>query len=127
MNLLEWAQGGVGLMIPHAYCLGGDPALTAEMIVGNAMIFVAYMIIPIQLIRLLFWSDGRRLFFTKLPIVRILFAAFIATCGVGHAIDILVLFTPAYWLQAHWTFLTGIISLASAAVTEYALQPEPVE
>lgn len=101
--------------MPHGLCLLWDAHLITVYIVGHALTALAYYAIPI----------GIFLIGTKESNVNIrpslfLFGLFIALCGTGHLIDIVVLWYPAYWFQAIWGMATGLVSI----LTAYLMLPE---
>lgn len=69
-------------------------------------------------------SGKERIYMSKSPAVTVGFAAFIWLCGGSHFIDVLVLFIPVYWLQAHWDVLTAVVSLVVAGMVEVVLHSE---
>jgi hypothetical protein len=77
-------------------------------ITSDLMIWLAYMIIPMMLIRYLFIKKG-----VPLPGVFWLFGAFILLCGLTHLIDAMLFWVPVYRVSALVRFLTGIVSIAT--------------
>ena len=77
-------------------------------ITSDLMIWLAYMIIPLILIRYLFIKKG-----VPLPGVFWLFGAFILLCGLTHLIDAMLFWVPVYRISALVRFLTGIVSIAT--------------
>lgn len=77
-------------------------------IASDLMIWLAYMVIPLILIRYLFVKKG-----VPLPGVFWLFGAFILLCGLTHLIDVVVFWIPVYRISAFIRFLTGIVSIAT--------------
>lgn len=113
-------------MIEHGWCLRWDPYLIGAHFVGDFMIWMAYVWIPLSLLLV-----ARQVPFTdKLMVIYRWLArkqqpptleralpwsvAFVASCGLTHAVDIWVVVTPAYWFQAYVKFATGLISLRAA-------------
>lgn len=98
-------------MEPRDACLH-DPVLLTLLIAGNLAISLAYIAIPISLIRV-----GLRL--RKPPPFPVLWAlsvAFIGVCGLTHAAAALVFFRPAWHLEAALCVATAIISVATACL-----------
>ena len=77
-------------------------------ITSDLMIWLAYMIIPLILIRYLFIKKG-----VPLPGVFWLFGAFILLCGLTHLIDAMLFWVPVYRVSALVRFLTGVVSIAT--------------
>ncbi|QDK79518.1 two-component sensor histidine kinase [Spirosoma sp. KCTC 42546] len=77
-------------------------------IASDLMIWLAYMVIPLILIRYLFVKKG-----VPLPGVFWLFGAFILLCGLTHLIDVVIFWIPVYRISALVRFLTGIVSIAT--------------
>jgi len=95
-------------MHPHGWCLMWDGPLVGVHVVADALIALAYFMIPSILIsmrKLFQWEVPRTLF--------LLFGAFIICCGMTHVMDIIVLWYPFYWMQAAVKGLTAAISLAT--------------
>ena len=97
MNVLVESGG----FLPHGVCYLQQPNLILLHVISDALIALAYFMIPVALLyvsrnigwRLSFsWAIG-------------LFAAFIILCGAGHVLDIVVI-----WKRA----LTAIVSVATA-------------
>lgn len=77
-------------------------------IVSDLMIWLAYMVIPMILVRYLFVKKG-----IPLPGVFTLFGAFILLCGLTHLIDAVIFWIPIYRISALVRFLTGLVSIAT--------------
>ncbi|WP_080241679.1 sensor histidine kinase [Spirosoma rigui] len=77
-------------------------------IVSDLTIWLAYMAIPLILIRFVILKKG-----VPLPSVFILFGAFILLCGATHLVDALMFWWPAYRFNALIRFLTGVVSVAT--------------
>jgi hypothetical protein len=121
---LEWLQNFIASssFAPHGYCLAWEPVLLADILIGNAMITLAYFIIPIQLLFTLRGVGNKRISVARRPLVVGFFGAFILLCGITHLIDILTIFLPIYWVQAYSLLTTGIVSLIAAGVIQYSLE-----
>jgi hypothetical protein len=95
--------------LTHGYCLTWDPVLLWVQIVSNAIIALAYYLIPIALMILARHNLDRLLnWFVAV------FATFIFACGTTHVIDIIVFFIPLYWLQGIVLAFTALVSLFAA-------------
>ncbi|WP_244967979.1 sensor histidine kinase [Spirosoma utsteinense] len=77
-------------------------------IVSDLTIWLAYMAIPLILIRFIILKKG-----IPLPSVFLLFGTFIMLCGATHLLDALMFWWPAYRLAALVKLLTGVVSVAT--------------
>src|SRR5919199_3940463 len=77
-------------------------------ILSDLSIWLAYMAIPLILIRFIFIKKG-----VPLSGVFWLFGAFILLCGLTHVIDVAMFWIPAYRINALIRFVTGIVSIAT--------------
>lgn len=97
--------------VPRYECGDWSPWLIANYVVANAGIAIAYILLPLNLLRLLRmqgWhaENSRQL---------LLWASFILLCGLGHALDNIGAFMwPNYRVFSLWHDLTAIISLWAA-------------
>ncbi len=100
---------GSAEFVPHGFCLSWDPDLVAAVVLSNAIIALAYMIITLGLViaaikpnpavpRWFYWS----------------FAAFIFCCGLSHVLDDVTLWFPVYRLQSAMLGVTASASLLTA-------------
>jgi signal transduction histidine kinase/CheY-like chemotaxis protein/HPt (histidine-containing phosphotransfer) domain-containing protein len=112
----RWLFDPSGLT-PHGYCLLWNPGLVWLHAVSDAAIGLAYFTIPFTLgivVRkrrdLVFWP------------VTALFAAFIFLCGIGHWLNLLTLWVPAYGIEGVVKGLTAVASLVTA-LTFWLLLP----
>lgn len=98
------------MMTPREVCIN-DPVLLLVLIAANLAITLSYTIIPLVLL----WVFNRvkRAVF---PALGFLFTAFILFCGMTHACSALVIFRPAYYLEAFLCVITGIVSFAAAVL-----------
>ncbi|WP_428313154.1 sensor histidine kinase [Hydrocarboniphaga sp.] len=99
-----------GSFLPHGVCYLQQPNLILLHVVSDALVALAYFMIPLALIYVS-RSIGRRLSFSW---AIGLFAAFIILCGAGHVLDIVVVWKPVYWLQGWQRAMTAVVSLATA-------------
>lgn len=95
--------------MPHGFCINWSPALLTTYLIGDGLIFIAYLSISILLVYLI----NRRTDLSWKSIVS-LFAAFILACGTTHLLGIFIIWTPVYWLDAVMKALTALISIATA-------------
>jgi len=77
-------------------------------IASDLMIWLAYMCIPLILLRFVFVKQG-------VPLKRVfwLFGAFIMLCGLTHLIDAILFWVPIYRISALLRFMTGLVSIAT--------------
>jgi len=93
----------------HGYCLLWNPALIWTHVVSDAAIGIAYFSIPVALATLL--ARRRDIEFGW---VGWLFASFILLCGTTHFLSILVLWVPAYGVEALVKAVTATVSVVTA-------------
>ncbi|HET7106915.1 MAG TPA: PAS domain S-box protein [Candidatus Acidoferrum sp.] len=106
-TLNEWLSSN-GLM-PHGFCYQWNPALIWLHVICDALIAISYFSIPAALIYL---TRKRR----DIPFgwMFLCFSAFIAACGLTHAMDIWTLWVPAYWLSGGVKLGTALLSVPTA-------------
>jgi two-component system, chemotaxis family, sensor kinase Cph1 len=77
-------------------------------IVSDLMIWLAYISIPLILIRFVLLKRG-------IPLKRVfwLFGAFILLCGLTHLLDAVLFWVPIYRISALVRFLTGLVSIGT--------------
>lgn len=97
---------------PHGYCLQWDKPLIALYVLTDALVALSYYSIPAALFVLAY---KRRMTVPVQPLL-LLFGLFIAFCGGGHAIDIVSLWHPVYWLKGLWNAGTAATSVVTAVV-----------
>lgn len=97
--------------MPHGYCFQWRKDLLFMMVLGNALTFLSYSLIPVGLVYLV--KKRKDLKFNG---IFLLFAAFIAFCGFTHALDLLNIWYGYYHLQSVMHLLTGLVSALTAGV-----------
>ena len=104
-----FSSGGAGLL-PHGVCFQLRPDLIWLHVASDAVIAVAYFVIPAAL---LYFMRRRRqpLSFSW---AAALFAAFIVLCGLSHVLGIITVWQPIYYLQGIEKAITAAVSLATA-------------
>ncbi|HTC90128.1 MAG TPA: PAS domain S-box protein [Bryobacteraceae bacterium] len=112
--------------MPHVFCLRA-PELVWLHVASDALIAVAYALIPFGLLRLL-----RRLKELSLHWIVVLFAAFILSCGATHVLAIVTLWIPIYRFEGLVKLFTALTSIATAIllfriIPEIASLPSPGE
>ena len=106
--------------MPHGYCLSWQPGLIAALVIGNALIALAYFTIPLVILK--FIRQRNDIDFKHL---HWLFAGFIVTCGITHLMHVVELWYPVYYLEAVMDILTALVSVV-AAVLLWKLLPVAV-
>jgi len=105
--------------IPHGYCMQWDVPLIVTYVITDALVALSYYSIPAALFLIAF---RKRQAVPVQPLL-ILFGLFIAFCGGGHAIDIVSLWKPLYWLKGIWNVGTA----STSAITAIILFPKVLE
>ncbi len=92
--------------VPRRYRGVWPDWLVWEHVAGNTLVWLAYMVVPLLVWRLVTrkrqWGPFRE--------VILAFACFILLRGLGHFLDMLAFFRPMYRLSGHVLVLTGITS-----------------
>jgi PAS domain-containing protein len=101
-------------LIPHGYCLAWSPLLLWLSIISDALITVAYYLMP--LIMIYFIRQRRDLLYSRLAL---LIALFIVACGTTHLIHIITIWIPIYSLEILIKFLTAILSVITTVSMFY--------
>ncbi|PKM18808.1 MAG: GGDEF domain-containing protein [Gammaproteobacteria bacterium HGW-Gammaproteobacteria-15] len=105
-----------GDFMPHGHCLLWRTDLLLLHVGGDTLTFIAYMLIPIALIRLVRARDDLRFNWMFL-----LFAGFIFFCGATHILGIINVWHGYYYIHGIIKSMTGIISLLTAILLWYLL------
>jgi PAS domain S-box-containing protein len=111
--VLTWladALRGEGFM-PHGHCYLWRGDIVALHVVSDSLIALAYLVIPLSLIR---FVRGRR----DLPFhwIFLCFGLFIVSCGATHVMEVVTLWHPAYWVSGSVKAVTAAASLSTAVV-----------
>ena len=93
------------------------PALFHLTNAADARIFVAYVWIPVLLVRL------RPKLGIPLGWIFYLVAAFVGSCGLTHLVAIFTGYVPWYWLAYDVKEITADVSLATAAALQWVVGP----
>lgn len=126
---LIWAAGGGGIAVlavlaardfatpnplfhPHGFCYLWQPGIVAAHVTTDALIFLSYLTISLTLLYLV--RQARR----QIPFswMFLAFGAFIVACGLTHAMEIVTLWRPVYWLSADVKIVTAVASVLTAVV-----------
>src|SRR5579871_4815926 len=97
--------------MPHGTCFLWNPAVLWLNVVSDGFITLSYYAIPILL--LAFFRQRRDISFRW---VFVAFATFILACGTTHLMGIWTVWHGTYWLYGGIKALTGVASLATAAL-----------
>jgi two-component system sensor histidine kinase/response regulator len=109
VSSIAWLAQAQNAYIPHGHCYLWQTPLVTLHVVSNLLIVLAYFSIPIMLVYFV-----RRRQDTPFKQMFLLFGAFIAFCGIGHLLDIWVLWFPNYWVAGTVRALTAFISVVTA-------------
>lgn len=109
MALLSWLFA-TDKWVPRGVCGVWPDGLRWAWFAGHLGIFAAYVGLPIALAW--FWRRRRNEALER-PAVLLSYAAFIASCGIGHLFEVTVFWWPAYRLYAFWGLLTAAASWAA--------------
>lgn len=95
--------------MPHGMCYMWEPGLVWLHVISDALIFLAYISIPVTLVYILkIRSD---LIFSK---ITALFGAFVLLCGFTHLIAVYTVWNGAYWFSGTVKSITALVSVATA-------------
>jgi hypothetical protein len=100
-----------GSFMPHGHCLLWRWDLLFLHVTGDLLTFTAYFIIPLVLIYLVRKRDD-----LKFDRIFLLFAAFIAFCGITHFMGLINIWHGYYYIEGILKLSTGLISLTTAIV-----------
>lgn len=100
-----------GSFMPHGHCLLWREDLLFLTLVGDGLTVIAYSLIPMALIY--FVRRRKDLEFDK---IFMLFAAFIAFCGLTHFLSMVNIWHGYYYLHGLVKFVTGLVSISTAIV-----------
>src|SRR5258708_35941765 len=98
--------------MPHGYCYLWNSNLIRLTVITDSLVAVAYYSIPVALFLL---ATKKKETIPVRPIF-MLFGFFILFCGGGHALDIVSIWRPMYWLKGWWNAGTAATSLWTAIV-----------
>jgi PAS domain S-box-containing protein len=101
--------------LPHGFCFLWNKELLSLHVVSDAVIFLSYVAISASL----GWLLYRLRRHVQFAWIFVAFGAFILACGFTHALDILVIWKPEYWLLGDAKLVTAIASLAAAVALPY--------
>jgi signal transduction histidine kinase len=97
--------------MPHGHCYLWTPSLVWIEVISNALIGVSYVVISALLAMMV-----ARIRDIPFKAVYVAFGVFIVSCGFTHFIDVLVIWSPRYWLDASVRVVTALASVGTAAM-----------
>jgi PAS domain S-box-containing protein len=100
--------------MPHGHCYMWRPSLVWLNAVTDLLIFLSYMVISGSLAFLVF--NLKEIPFQR---IYILFGTFIFACGLTHAMEVLNIWVPNYWVSVSIKVLTAIASVGTAVVLPF--------
>jgi hypothetical protein len=110
---LAWAFWAGGLAniasknyLPHGFCYLWNPRLLALHVISDSVIFLSYLAISLSL----GWLVYRHRKLIPFAWIFIAFGIFIVACGFTHAMEIVVLWMPFYWLGGDIKLVTAVAS-----------------
>jgi PAS domain S-box-containing protein len=101
---------GSGYM-EHGHCYRWEPPLVLLHGLSDGFIALAYFTIPLTL----YWIVRRRSA-TPFRGMVLAFTAFILACGLGHALEVVTLFEPVYWVSGASKGVTAAVSVLTAGL-----------
>lgn len=107
---MDW-RSQYEMFMPHGMCFLWRPELMALHVISDALIALAYFTIPFAILR---FVQGRDDLQPRHQRMALLFAAFIACCGLTHLLSIYVLWVPIYIIEGWVKAVTAIVSVATA-------------
>jgi hypothetical protein len=107
-ELFQWLASS-GEYMPNGHCYLWQPALAWLHVTTNGLIWLAYLSISLTLLYLVRKSG-------ELPFrwAYFAFAVFIVSCGFTHLMEVITVWTPAYWLAGAVKVVTAAASVATA-------------
>ena len=106
---------------PHGFCIAWNPLVLYLHIFSDLLIASSYFAIPLVILSFLRHRKDQ-----SLHRPAILFALFIAACGLTHLVAILTFYVPAYGFQGLLKLATGVISFVTA-ISLARMLPEAIK
>src|SRR4051812_37040562 len=97
--------------VPRRLCGAWTPNLVRLHTISDALIWLAYLAIPLVLIYFV-----RRRRDVPFPLVFWMFGAFIISCGMTHLLEVIVFYWPIYRLIGLVKLVTALVSWATVIV-----------
>lgn len=104
--------------MPHGHCYLWDPSILWQSVLSNATVGISYYCITIALV---FFVRNRK--DLEFHWIFLMFSAFIFACGTTHFINIMVIWRPAYRLDASMMSITALFS-AATVISLIKLMPQ---
>ncbi|MCU4676691.1 diguanylate cyclase [Catenovulum sp. 2E275] len=98
-----------GSLMPHGHCLLWRWDLLFLHVVGDFLTVLAYGLIPFAIVYFVYKRTD-----IKFNWLIVLFAGFIAFCGMTHLVGLINVWHGYYFIEGIVKFLTGIISITTA-------------
>jgi signal transduction histidine kinase len=111
MAMLEFTDLLDERFMPHGHCYFWEPYVLWSYAISDSIIAIAYFSIPLALLYIYL----KRKDFSYVWIM-ILFAIFIAGCGITHVFDVVNIWKPLYNLDVIARIITAMASIGTAAV-----------
>ncbi len=104
--------------MPHGYCIAWEPTILWPWVVGNLLIAMAYLALPVMIYKI-----ARRRSDLKPSVGNVFWlgAMFILLCGVGHVINTINFWQGWYQIESIWALGTGLISMTTTGVLWFRL------
>jgi PAS domain S-box-containing protein len=113
MWALPGAFGSVARgFLPYGFVYLWNKQLLTLHVFSDAVLFLSYAAISITLF-LLFFRLGKKI---PLLLTIVCFGIFLLVCGLTHAMNIVVLWKPLYWLSGDIKLIAAMMSLGTAVV-----------
>lgn len=103
--------------LTRGHCGPWSESLKLTYIASNAVIALAYLLIPFALFVL--WRKRR--YDIEQPWILLSFATFITACGLTHVGDVAVFWWPGYRLYTLISIVTAVLSIATAMVLPWVV------
>jgi two-component system NtrC family sensor kinase len=98
--------------MPHGHCYLWRPEILWLNVVSDAIIFLAYMMIPVTIFLML-----RKRPLVPYKWILFMFGLFITACGFTHLASIITIWDPYYGVEGILKAITAAISIATALLT----------
>lgn len=95
--------------MPHAHCFFWQKDLLSLHVISDAVIALAYYVIPLGLIYIIRRRDD-----LAFNWMFVLFATFIFACGTTHVFDVITMWYPYYYAQGLIKLFTAAVSITTA-------------
>jgi PAS domain S-box-containing protein len=107
---VAFAGMGDSAFLPHAFCYLNNARLTWTHVISDSLIALSYLSISATLLFIVRKSQGSIPFHWLI----LAFGLFIVACGGTHAMEVLTVWRPYYWLSASIKVVTAGASVATA-------------